>query len=376
MVAGKGIRPYPAFRLFFPAAVLFAAGSVPAWALGRSGAWAAPWLPPSAFWHGHEMVFGYALAVVGGYLFTRITARQAAIALAAWGAGRVVMLVPAVPAVLAAAVGLLYPLCLLLFAAGPLLRAAKRWDSAALGVVVGGFLVAEGIYALGRLGVVAGGEQRGLMLGVDLIAFLLFAMGGRIVAAATSGAVQRRGGYIEQIAQPRLQRAALVLLAAMTTLDAFGAVTQVAGLAATTVGIVAILRLCKWRFWTLIATPEIALLHLGYGWLAAGLLLKGTAQLFPALPPADALHGLTVGALGTLTVVMMSRTILQKRRLPMRMPAPVLAAAALLSSAAVLRLLAPATDGRWLVIDAAALLWASAFAAFALFLLPAVLSRR
>jgi uncharacterized protein involved in response to NO len=370
------MRPYPAFKLLFPAATVFAGVAVPVWVLAYAGLAPLPFLALDGLGHGHEMVFGYALAVVGGFLFTKISRAQAIIAFAAWICGRVVFVFADTPALVATVAGLAFPAFLFWLGGLPWLRAVKTGSNAVFGLVVGAFFVAELLYQSGAAGLVDDGQSRGLALGVDLIALLLLAMGGRIIAAATSGAIQRKGGRIRGVAQPRLERTAMLALVAMTGLDLLARVPAAAGGLALVAGLVVFARLVKWRFWTVVDVSEVACLHLGYAWLGVGLVIKAAAQILGEPALADALHGIAVGALGTLSVVMMTRATLQRSRRPLAMPCATIATIALISAAAVLRLLASVTDVRLIALEAAAVLWTAGFLAFALFLFPALLARR
>jgi uncharacterized protein involved in response to NO len=118
-----------------------------------------------------------------------------------------------------------------------------------------------------------------------------------------------------------------------------------------------------------VKAADVAILHLGYAWLALGLILKAAAQILGALALSDALHGITIGALGTLSIAMMTRVSLQRSRRPVVMPPLVLSAVALISIAAALRLAAVWPAIRPVTIDAAAACWTLAFLAVVLFLL-------
>jgi len=380
MTSRAAARPYPAFKLLFPAATVFAVVAVPAWVLAYAGYWPSPVLGLDGLGHGHEMIFGYALAVVGGFLFTRVTRAQAVIAFIAWICGRVVFVFADTPASIAAVASLVFPAFLFWLGGRPWLRAAKTGDNAVFGLVVGAFFVAELLYQSGAADLVEDGQRRGLVLGIDLIALLLLAMGGRIIAGATSGAIQRKGSHLVGVAQPRAERAAVLALVAMTALDLFSGLfswTQAAaGGLALVAGVVVFVRLIKWRFWTVLDVSDVACLHLGYAWLGIGLLIKAVSQILgePAMP--DAIHGIAIGALGTLTLVMMTRTTLQRSRRPLRVPRTAITAVALISTAAVLRLLASVTDVRLIALEASAVLWMAGFLTFALFLFPALFWKR
>ena len=379
MTSRAAARPYPAFKLLFPAATVFAAVAVPVWALAYAGLWPLPVLFLDGLGHGHEMVFGYALAVVGGFLFTKISRARAVIAFAAWVCGRVVFVfadTPAPVATVATVASLAFPAFLFWLGGRPWLRAAKTGSNAVFGLVVGAFFVAELLYQAGAADLIEDGQRRGLVLGIDLIALLLLAMGGRIIAGATSGAIQRKGGHIVGVAQPRAERAAVLALVAMTALDLLAWVPEIAGGFALLAAFVVFLRLIKWRFWTVLDVSDVACLHLGYAWLGVGLLVKAAAQILGEPAFADALHGIAVGALGTLTVVMMTRATLQRSRRPLAMPPTTVAAIALISAAAVLRLLASVIDVRLIALEASAVLWTAGFLTFALFLFPALPAKR
>src|SRR5687767_7289018 len=120
------------FRPFYLLASIFAALSVPLWAAQYSG-----WLPvaylQTPLWHGHEMLFGYTLAVVAGFLLTAVrnwTAQPTAsggglMALAGlWAAGRILVLTPFAAA--AAAANAAFPLALGIAIAVPLVRSRNR----------------------------------------------------------------------------------------------------------------------------------------------------------------------------------------------------------------------------------------------------------
>lgn len=348
------------FAVFFVAAAAFAALAVPLWALRYAGLLDLPWRADAA-WHGHEMLFGYALAVVGGYLLTKPGRRTLGAVFAAWLAARLVNWMPGVPPPLAAALSLAYPAALLVFAGLPLLRATKSWRNAVFFAVIAAFLAAELLHQSAALAILADGSRRGLLLAVDAFALLLFAMGGRVIGAASSGAVQRRGGRLDRPAQPGLERAGVAALLLMALVDLLDVAPLLAAACAALAAVIIALRLLRWRAWTLLGAPDLAVLYLGYAWLALGLALKAAGALNAAAVPADWLHGVAAGALGTLSVAMTARTVALRRRRPPLLPAPALAAALLVSVAAVLRLIAAFPALRLEALFASASAWSAAF---------------
>ncbi len=326
-----------AHRPLFALAALYGAAVVPLWSLAYGGLLPG-WAPP-ANWHGHEMLFGFALAVVGGYLITQATWRSVAIAAAAWLVGRAAGAAGDLPAGLSALAALAYPLCLFALAGLPLLRAAKRWRNLVFAPILGAFVVAELVFQAGAAGLVADGARRGLAMAIAVVALLLFVMGGRVIAAASSGALQRGGAPHRDMAQGRVEAAGVACLATLALASLFH-LDRLGALAAGAAGLLALARLWRWRPWLLWRSPEIAFLGLGYGWLAGGLLLLAPASALGAPGWADAIHGIAIGALGTLAATMMLRVAQQRARQAITLSGIRVAAIALVNGAALARLAA------------------------------------
>jgi uncharacterized protein involved in response to NO len=171
--------------VFFALALAAAALLVPLWAaLDRPH-------PELAPWHGHEMLFGYAPAVLAGFLLARLSRRFLAILVAAWLAARLAP--PLGWPLLGGIASLAFVTVVSGTAAWPFLRAARKGRNRAFAAILLGIAVAELAYQAGAAGVLAGGEARGLLLMQDLLTLLLLQMGGRIIPAATAGALARRG---------------------------------------------------------------------------------------------------------------------------------------------------------------------------------------
>lgn len=346
--ARRGGRYAQAYPPFFLAALIFAALSVPLWALAWTGHLPAPVDPLAR--HAHEMLLGYALAVVGGFLFNKISRTTLALALGLWLVARIAAELPAHWTTAALSLG--FPVCVFLFAGLPFMRAARTAHNRVFAPVLGAFTLAELLFQLGALGLLPDGQRRGIMLALDLIVLLLFVMGGRLIPAATAGVVRDKGGFLPQRVQPWLEWGGIGSLALALVLDVGQVAPAAAGTLSAAAGIAALVRLARWRtHWTL-DVPAVGSLHLGYLWLALGLALKGAAQALGVLALADAIHALTIGALGTLTVAMMLRTVLQRRGLAVRF-GPAATAAVLLPSAAATARLAGS-------MHLASLLWAAA----------------
>jgi len=356
--------PLPAHAALFPAAALWAAAMAGLKAAAVAGGWEPPGYWPAA-WHGHEMLFGFAYAVVGGYLLTRPGTAGVLAALAAWGAGRAALLVPGLPLLMAAPLALAYPLLLFLWAGVPWARTARKPKNRIFAPLIGALAAAEAVYQLGAAGLLPGGPGPGLVLAADLLLTLLFVMAGRFQASVAAGLHQARGHGLSRLTQPRLERAGVVLLGLTALLDpltaAGAAPAALPGALALAAAAVIGLRLVAWRGWRLLDDPGFAALQAGYLWLGAGLALKGWAQWASQPGLLEALHPALVGGLGTLTLTVMTRVVRQRRGLRPPLPAAGAAAAALVSGAAAARLAWNGT-GPWLGLAAAA--WVGAWGLF------------
>lgn len=300
---------------FFPLAGLYGALVVPLFAAGWTG-WMTP--PPglrTAAGHAHELLFGYALAVVCGFLLNRIEWPRLALLLGLWLTARVAFLfLP--ESVLSAASNIGFAAVLAMTAAPRFMKAAKKWRNRLTGPLVLALCACAAIFH----GVLAagGGFLLYLVLGeaVVLFALLMLFFGGRLIAPAAAGAIERSGGRLDARVQPKIEGAIIltVLAAALTSL--LPGLQAVHGLLLMTAGGLALTRLMRWRLWRCGHRVDLLCLGVGYAWLGAGLILLGASRGFDlALAPAPATHALTVGALGTLTTGIMLRTRLLRLRI-------------------------------------------------------------
>ncbi|MCQ2046507.1 NnrS family protein [Stutzerimonas stutzeri] len=351
---------------FFPAAALYAALILPYSVLALLGLLPAlPGLATSAG-HAHEMLFGFALAVIAGYLLGPQRLRFTLTLLGCWALARLSFLLwPGSWLALASAA---------IFATGlawkvlpRFLGAAKKWRNQSVAPVVAGLSLLSAI-ASGGFG--AGFDRLMLEEALLLLATLMFFMGGRIIAPAVAGYAQSRGWRLDARVQPQIEGGVLILLglALLLNLLPWPLTRRLTGAVLVAAAVLTTIRLLRWQPWRC-ARPELLTLLLGYAWLAIGLLLLGLGTLLPALPLNATLHALTVGALGSLTFAVMARTRLIYR---FRDPAAqrwIQGVALLISLAALARVL-PAVLSQphpaWLLLAAGC--WSLAFMALTLLL--------
>jgi uncharacterized protein involved in response to NO len=360
------------FRPFYLLASLFASASIALWALQYSG-----WLRGSYLtgpvWHAHEMLFGFTLAVVTGFLFTAVrnwTGRPtptgawlAAIA-ALWVAGRVLVVTPY--GVVAAAINAAFPLVVAVGIGIPLVQSGNRRNYFFIALLLGLAVAVLGVH-LARLGVIALPEWLGLRIALDLVLFIMTVMAGRVVPMFTNNGVP--GARARR--HPLLEKAALggiVLLLAADVLQTEGAV--LVGLLAL-LAAVHLARLALWEPWKTLPAPLVWALHAAYLWIPIHLALRalGTAEIVAA-PLAT--HALTVGAIGGLTMAMMTRTAKGHTGVPLQAGRSDVVCYALVLSAAIARVFGPMVAAEHYVacVLISAALWSLAYALYAVCYAP------
>ena len=352
-------------RFFFPAAAGYGAIAVPLSVYSMyGGAWAVPGLstPPG---HAHELFFGYALAVVAGFLINRMPRRALVLFALLWLSARISWLV--LPgSILAFTTNAGFAVAVAAIAAPRFMKGAKKWRNKLTGPIVIAICVAAVTFQ--AAGVPAPDWIRYLALqqSVLLFALLMVFFGGRLIAPAAAGAIQAAGGQLEARVQPRVEGALLVLLILAVAIAFMPQARPVSGMLLMAAGLLTTVRLLRWRLWQCRARVDLLCLGTGYAWLAVGLVMIGASwSLDGVAGQRVATHAITVGALGILTTTIMIRVrLLHAKRYPaVAWPFPALTA--LIFLAALFRLVG---DG-----NPAALMMAAAFWSLALLLLLGVL---
>jgi len=326
---GESVVPLLAkgFRPFFLLASVFAATILPVWLLTLFGIVHPGVHFDGVAWHAHEMVFGFAGAVIAGFLLTAVsnwTGREtltgpglAGLALL-WVAGRVAQLAP-VPEALVAVVDLSFLPALAVAVGRPLLLAHNRKNFVMVVALVGLWAADLMVYS-------PAWRQRGLALGVDLVVLLIVIFSGRVFPMFTRNGT----GNSSVRSVPVLTR-----------------------------------------------IPLLWILHAAYAFIPIGFALRAASLWGAAVPPSAATHALTVGAIGCSTLGMMARVALGHTGRMLAVGRPVATAFGLLVIAAVVRTagpLLPVVYTTSLVV--AGTLWALAFGTYAVVYAPIVMGPR
>ena len=361
------------FRPFYLMASVLAALSVPIWALQVSG-----WLDHAVLrgpvWHAHEMLFGFTLAVVVGFLFTagRNWSDQPtpsggllmALALL-WLAARLLVLSPWPLA--AAAANVAFPLAAAWGLGRALWAGRNRRNYFFVGLLLLLAVAAALVHAV-QLGWLVLPGMLGVQAGFGVVLVIIVVMAGRVVPMFTNngvpGANARRHPVIEQLALASVL-ALLVNDVVQGAADlAWPALTVVLALLAAGVHAA---RLGLWQPWATRRNPMVWVLHAAYAWIPLHLLLRAAAAA-GWLAPSLATHALTVGAIGAITLGMMTRTARGHTGRPLKADRFDVASYVLVLGGAAARVALPLVmpSAQLVAILGSALLWSAGFTLYAL----------
>ena len=349
------------FRPLYLGAGLFAVLSICAWVAQFAG-WHAGG-PSDPLWHAHEMIFGFAFAVIVGFLFTAVgnwtaqptpTGAPLAAIVALWLTARA-LLAFGMPLASAAA-DAAFALAAAWGIGVPLFRSGNR-RNAFFVVLLIAFGAANVAFHLAMAGVLDLQPRRFTQLGMDLVLFVMVVMGGRVIPMFTANARQvrvRRLAWLEPLA---LGSVLALLGASLAGLPA-AVIAACAALAALANG----LRISFWRPWATLGHPLLWILHASYAWIVVHLALRAFAAL-DLVGASSATHALTVGAIGGLILGMMTRTARGHTGRPLQASAMETAAFALIQLAAMARVFLPlAVPAMALTaIPVSGALWVAAF---------------
>lgn len=371
------------FRPFFLGAGVWAGLAILIWLIILRDVISLPSIFPPAQWHAHEMLFGFAAAAATGFLLTAIpnwTGRMPLqgvplIALfGVWVMGRLAMSISELIGGIATAVLDLAFLALLF---GVVLReilTGRNWRNLPVVLAVGMLFVANAMTHLEVNGILPS-MRLGERLAVGVFVILISLIGGRIIPSFTRNWLVRHDSRVVPVPFNRFDTGALGMVLVASALWVVAPTAMPTGLALLIAGAITAARLARWQGWRTVSEPLLFVLHLGYTWLAIGLILLGGCVLLPAVIPQSAgLHALTAGAFGTMILAVMTRAVRGHTGHPMTAGLPTAAVYALVTVAAVVRTAAPLTSEFFLeLVSVSGWLWISAFALFLIVYAPMLL---
>lgn len=368
------------FRPFFLGAALFAGVAIPIWVLVLAEVGHSNFLYPARDWHVHEMVFGFLPAVITGFMLTAIpnwTDRppirgpELMLLFTLWLAGRVLIAIPWFTPLVSAIVDVGF----LVAVAGLVWReiiASKSWDRAPMGVLVS---LLAGANILFHVLILSGAEtDRPERMGLAMVMMLLTLIGGRLIPNFTGELMANSGRVERPTSFSRYDGLSIALVGFAVLSWVVQPSSMVTGGLFALAGLANLGRLARWYGWATWREPLVLILHVGYGWLALSLLILGGSILGIGLPKEDAVHAFTSGAVGAMTLAVMTRASLGHTGRPRHAGPLTVLIYILVNLGALLRVFGPMTDlPANLVLAVAAGSWSGAYLLFALVYGPFIL---
>lgn len=361
------------FRPFFLGAAVWAAAAVPVWLHAFAAGGGVVGGMPGRDWHVHEMLFGYLPGVVAGFLLTAVPNWTGRLPVMGWRlaglwglwlAGRAAMLASE-PLGLAAPV--IDSAFLIAFAAVVWreVLAGKNLRNVPVCGMVTLLALANVAFHLRAAWAGIGMIPERLALGVAVL--LIALIGGRIIPSFTRNWLAQRGLTPEPAPFGTLDKAVLAATAAALGAWVAAQFHPVTGAMLAAAGLLNLARLVRWRGLRTGSEPLVWILHAGYAWLGTGLILLGGSVLFSVVPRSSGIHALTAGAIGVMTLAVMTRATLGHTGRERRADRRTLAIYLLVNAAALVRVAAPwSAEAMVPLLIVSGVLWSAAFALFAL----------
>ncbi|MCG5485129.1 MAG: NnrS family protein [Sinorhizobium meliloti] len=301
------------FRPFFLGAAVWAVVAMTLWIGALAGHLEiAGGYGPHA-WHAHEMLFGFAPAVLAGFLLTAVpnwTGRlpvsgwPLAGLFALWLAGRAALLSPDVIGIPpAAAIDCLFLPALLLICAREVI-AGRKWKDVK---VLSGLLALSLANACFHFAVVTGDHVHiAMRLGISAYVVLVTIIGGRILPSFTRNWLNRAGRT--EFPVPYNHFDTVAILAGIAALGAWTLTPdhQLTAVAALTAALLHTVRLARWRGWRTWPEMLLAILHVAYAFVPLGFAAIGIGAL-GFVEERSVMHVLTVGAIAAMMLAVMTR---------------------------------------------------------------------
>lgn len=379
--SGKPLRPVPdsrftklpiwalGFRPFYLLAASFAALAIPMW-MGRYLGWPgmASWFPALGLpWHVHEMVFGFALAVIIGFVFTAgrnwtglWTPRHGHLAALAllWLAGRLAMLLA--PEALAAPIDLAFLPC----AIWPIYQVLKKSNNQRnmfLVLLLSLITLMNILFHATMLGWLAFSPVIAVQGAILMIVMIESVIGGRVIPNFTANSVPGSNPVV----LPKVDKVMLAVVASASISWFLGLPAWVVVPLAFAAAALQLQRLSGWKSLRTLNQPLLWILHLSYAWIPFGFLLLGLAA-WKIIPVSAAFHALTVGSMAGLIIGMMTRTSLGHTGRRLSAGRAELCMYLLIQTAAITRFLGTLNIGaaREIALIVAAICWSASFLLF------------
>lgn len=361
------------FRPFFLGAGIWAFAAVAVWLPFFRGDITIPTAFGPLAWHAHEMIFGFVLAVITGFLLTAVpnwTGRMPlqglplAALFAAWAAGRVAVAVSGlIGAGTAAVIDLLFLAALFAIVLREIV-AGRHWRSLPFPAALLALLGANALSHADAWGY----AQTGLLgnrIGVAAIVALISLIGGRIIPSFTRNWLIKQGETRTPESFGPFDRICLAAVVAGLAAWVLVPAAPASGALLVAAGVMSLARLGRWQGVRTLGEPLVWSLHLGFVWVPVGLVLIGLGTLGTAVPPSAGLHALTAGAMGGMTLAVMTRASRGHTGRELAADAITTGIYVLVFLAALTRVAAPFEASLYFpLLAVSAVLWCAAFGLF------------
>ncbi len=358
------------FRPFFLGGALFAGLAVPAWIVMLTVTGQSVRLPDARHWHVHEMVFGFLPAVITGFLLTAIPnwtdrppiqGRTLMQLFSLWLAGRLLMAIPWTPP----ALSLLIDGSFFVVVAGLVWRElalGRSWHHAPVAVVISLY---AGANIFHHLASTDEGLDPPVRIALGLIMVLLALLGGRLVPNFTREFLREQAHLRQPASFSGVDALSLLCVAVAALSWVLQPQSRGTGWLLMGAGIANGARLVRWYGWLTWREPLVLILHCGYAWLVLALMLLGGSVLGFGLAEEDAVHALTTGAIGVMTLAVMTRATLGHTGRSRHAGPVTVAMYLLMTIGALVRVFGPSTDfSMTLVLATAGAGWSGAYLLF------------
>jgi len=368
------------FRAFFALAGLAALILIVFWNAMFKGAFVLEHYFPDSYWHAHEMLLGYAVAVIAGFLLTAVknwtgkptlTGDQLASLCLLWLYGRILPFYAGLlPDALIALVDFAF-LPVLAYQVSKPIIAAKNYNNLFFIGLLLLLALGNGLIHAEMLGLQASAAATGIQLIVATIIVMILIIAGRVFPFFTERGIP--GTLI--IRNPILDKVSIAAAVMVFALQIAGISGTWLALAATLAVVVNVVRLAGWYVPRIWYVPLLWVLYVGYGWVVLGFILTALAA-YAVVSPSLALHAFTLGGIGVLTLGMMARVSLGHTGRALKASNAIAVAFVSINFAALFRILLPIALPHWYeaLIYVSTLFWLAAFSLF-VFVYAPILTR-
>jgi len=363
-----------AFRPFFLLNGIFAIVFMSVWLLALHGRGLASLAATMPYWHCHEMVIGFGMAAMAGFILTAVatwTGRPPVhgtllgVLVFAWLLGRSAMLgATQLTSIVVASADMLFPLLLALLVGREVIGGGSRRNYPVVGIVLG-MGILNLLYHLGVMQVLPGMDRLGLYFLIHLLLLLITVIAGRIIPNFTANWLRARSQEQLPVIHRLTNWIAVVATIATGVSVSLTPVGSITGSLAILAALSHAVRLARWRGLSTTSEPLLFVLHVAYLWLPVGYALTALAAFGLFFPPTAALHALTMGAIGNMILAVTSRVALAHTGRALHAPRLIVISYAILNAAVIMRIVSALNPGLYFqLIDLSALGWIVTFVLF------------